>query len=721
MKKIRLFCAIGAMLAAFSANAKVGDTFTEGYFKFKVLTEDAVINNGDTTIVNATVSAVTRRANVDYTGDFTFPETVTYHGVEYVITTVGAKLFMNYAGMTSVTIPSTVERIESYAFQNIGDLSEVRLSEGLEFIGECAFSYTGIEEISIPNSVTEIGMCIVQDCPSLKTIKVGKGLETIGYSNLTRDVAESLVYNEIVKETNNGGQGNCPKLESIVVDAENPYFCSYNGDMYSKDMTTIVMVGKSTKGDVVVPSSVTNMYDGVWTHTEITSLTLPEGITKLGKQMCSSCSNLTEVNIPSGVKYIPHECFIYCTSLPRIEIPAGVEIIDGNAFGYCQSLREIKIPNSCTKIGYMAFKGCDIFTHVTLPSRLEYYGPSFLNGCKNITEITFPATINIDLTKEKSKPSIGVDNLNGSSIAGAGLKSIYIMGDSIPDCVLYTAADWKNATIYVKKSVYNSLYPEGKLTKTIPYINNSNKIVTKEVTLENIGWMVPITMGEAANADGVNYKTLCRDFDADFTDPEVTDQECLPFYAADVNYERTWVAMQPMRYVPCRTLANVDGYEGVDAYHGVVVEGKPGKTYYYRIGEDDYTQGKDGQTLPTARQEENMMQGANDDRWVELTEDDATTGEPLTNYGLKDNKFRIFTNVGFLTYNKSYLSLPSTIANAKSFALAFEREDDTTKVVSAESFAKSCDDGNVFNLNGQKVSGSYKGIAIKDGKKVMLK
>ena len=720
MKKLRLFCAIGAILVASSMDAKVGDTFTEGDFKFKILSEGISVNGNDTVVVSGTVSATNRRASVDYTGQYVFPQTVNHNGFDYVITTIGKNIFKGYKGMTSVTIPSTVERIESYAFQDT-DLAEVYLSEGLRYIGEYAFGYTGIEQLVIPNSVTEIGFSIIGHCGSIKRLVIGKGLKTIGYINLTSDDSQSLVYNEIVKAYNNGSQGDCPKLEEIIVDPDNEYFRSYDGDMYSKDMKTIVMVGKSTRGDVVVPSSVTNMYDGIWSRTEITSLTLPDGISNLGRQMCSSCYNLTEVNIPSGCKYVPNECFIYCTSLPRIELPAGVEIIDGLAFGYCESLREIKIPNSCTKIGYMAFKGCQRFTHVTLPSRLEYYGPSFLNGCKAITEITIPATVDIDLTKESTKPSIGVENLNGSTIPGAGLKSIYVMGDSIPDCVLYTRNDWKDATVYVKKSVYNSLYPDGKLTKTISYKDFSNKIVTKEVTLENIGWMVPITMGEAENPDGVNYRTLCRDFDADFSDPEVTESECLPFYAADVNYERTWVAMQPMKYVPCRTLANVDGYEGVDAYHGVVIEGKPGRTYYYRIGENDYTKGADGQTLLTARQESNMMQGANDDRWVELSETDKVSGMELTNYGLKDNKFRIFTNEGFLTYNKSYLSLPAVIANAKSLSLAFMNEDGTTRVVSAESFAKSCDDGDVFNLSGQRVNGSYKGFAIKGGRKVFIK
>ena len=42
MKKLRLFCAIGALLMASTMNAKVGDTFTEGQFKYKVLSEEGI-------------------------------------------------------------------------------------------------------------------------------------------------------------------------------------------------------------------------------------------------------------------------------------------------------------------------------------------------------------------------------------------------------------------------------------------------------------------------------------------------------------------------------------------------------------------------------------------------------------------------------------------------------------------------------------------------------
>lgn len=264
--------------------------------------------------------------------------------------------------------------------------------------------------------------------------------------------------------------------------------------------------------------------------------------------------------------------------------------------------------------------------------------------------------------------------------------------------------------IYVKKSVYQNKYPDGKWTTTIQeYDRKTRETKNKTVTFD-VGYKIPIKFKN-------NYMTLCRDFDVDLTDPEVTSPDLKAWLAADVDFERTAVAMQELRYIPSRTLANVEGYTGVDEYHGVVMEGKPTKTYFYKIGEQDYTQGND-QILLTDVQQVNMMCGANDDEYVYETEVNKEE-ENCTNYGLKNDKFKIFINEGWLNYNKSYLSLPDEIAYAKDFSLIFESLDGTTKIVNASDFAKKCEDDSTYNLQGQKVSNSYKGIVIKNGKKYM--
>ena len=57
----------------------------------------------------------------------------------------------------SVTIPSSVKNIGTYAFSGCTNLTEVILPDGLENIGYAAFMSSGIKEITVPKSVKNIG------------------------------------------------------------------------------------------------------------------------------------------------------------------------------------------------------------------------------------------------------------------------------------------------------------------------------------------------------------------------------------------------------------------------------------------------------------------------------------------------------------------------------------------------------------------------------------
>ena len=52
----------------------------------------------------------------DYTGPVTIPERVTYDGATYSVTTIGDYAFSDCTGLTSVTIPSSVNSIGEEAF-----------------------------------------------------------------------------------------------------------------------------------------------------------------------------------------------------------------------------------------------------------------------------------------------------------------------------------------------------------------------------------------------------------------------------------------------------------------------------------------------------------------------------------------------------------------------------------------------------------------------------
>ena len=57
-------------------------------------------------------------------------------------------------------------------------MTEIDL-KNVEVIGEDAFSYTGLRELLIPGTVKEVGAAF-DSCRQLQTIRVSEGVEAIG-------------------------------------------------------------------------------------------------------------------------------------------------------------------------------------------------------------------------------------------------------------------------------------------------------------------------------------------------------------------------------------------------------------------------------------------------------------------------------------------------------------------------------------------------------------
>jgi hypothetical protein len=60
-----------------------------------------------------------------YRGDIVIPESVTYGGKNYIVTSVGLSAFKFCADLTSITIPNSVTSIGDYAFYNCDGLKDV--------------------------------------------------------------------------------------------------------------------------------------------------------------------------------------------------------------------------------------------------------------------------------------------------------------------------------------------------------------------------------------------------------------------------------------------------------------------------------------------------------------------------------------------------------------------------------------------------------------------
>ena len=523
------------------------------------------------------------------------------------------------------------------------------------------------------------------------------------------------------------------------------------------------------------PNSLKKIGHRAFSGCDMDSVILNDGLEYLGDETFTSCQNLKYAYVPETVRnrggngdseavfiycqnlekldwyapFIPSNMVASCYSLSSFTIPDNVEEIGFQAFRYCVSLRLIKIPNSVKTIGLKAFESCMLLTHVTLPSHLDGYKAGMIYNDDKIYEYTIPANI--------TTPGI-VGTYLQTNQAGWNynrILNIFIMNDEIPDTLkrinVYTQNKmdtYGKTTFFVKPSVYHEKYPDGKWTGT--YILDYRQPPRYAQTLipvefdHDVSYKIPVTM-KNASGNPIEYKTLCRDFDVDLshTNDDLPEgvQPLRAYIVEDVDGDLRMVFLREIRYIPSRLKANATDendnlYQGVDEYVGVVLRGTPGYTYYYEMGEHDYTQGGVGQWLMDDAMAysggsfvANLMAGdANDDFYVFQTVRDENDNE-IVNYGLNNNRFKIYSKDGWLTYNKSYLQLPKSVSDEiernkdsddyANLTLVFSNSDGTTDHVSVAEFNRRSESDIVYNPMGQRVNPNARGIVIKNGKKIV--
>lgn len=140
--------------------------------------------------------------------------------------------------------------------------------------------------------------------------------------------------------------------------------------------------------DVTVGDGVTSIeYRAFWACSSLTNITIPDSVSSIGWYAFGGCSNLPSIRIPNSVTSIGNGAFYWCSRLTSLAIPNCVTSIGDGAFGQCSSLMNVMIPESVTSIRDYTFYLCTGLSSLTIPHSVISIGDYALNGCSNLTAI----------------------------------------------------------------------------------------------------------------------------------------------------------------------------------------------------------------------------------------------------------------------------------------------------------------------------------------------
>ncbi len=438
----------------------------------------ALTTIGNSAFYGTNISSITLNPNLTSIGQYAFANTQistlnvpndiqTIMGFDHIPTlttvnfeanstleTISASCFA-YTGITSITIPASVETIGASAFANCSALETISFESGsnLTTVESSGFSYTGITSIIIPASVTNLGNFAFYGDSSLETLtfETGTSITDIGSEFISGTKIDTLeIPSTIGKMSNNIFKG-ALYLINLTYPAKKKWT-----DLGSNSAYVYVTINSSSICE-----------KGFYNATNVTSLDISNvtqvgatafnGMSALSKLYISSWNdylnidfngstfefyhNNREVNIyvngtlvsgtfdlsgiDSSITSIPKNCFYKLRSITNLILPITITSIEDGAFDYCTNLVDVKfkdgssspaytnnlvsigkyafrktdlskivISNDTTTIGNYAFSEC---THLDASfesnSTLQTIGEYAFNKCSSTTAFEIPSTL----------------------------------------------------------------------------------------------------------------------------------------------------------------------------------------------------------------------------------------------------------------------------------------------------------------------------------------
>jgi len=319
-----------------------------------------------------------------YAGDVTLPETVTNIDDNYT--------FNNCTGIKKLTIPAATG-LWDYVFDGVKSITEISISPdhtGYASVNGCminpAKDYVyaipkGAATVTIPDNIVSQGRirdAALCNCPNLVTL------------NLSKNFSDFSCYYKF---------DNCPKLTSVSVPSDNPFYRTVDGVLYNRNITQICFVPGGKTGAFTLPTTVTDVYDRAFKDArQLTSVTFPKNYSGTFDMayVFENCEQLTALNFAgTNANYATVDGVVYKKDMTELyfvpnaksgsyTIPATVTNIQNNrAFKNCSKITEIVFPDGLTDIRFDT-TGMTSLAKMTIPASVTVISSNFYDNFPNL-------------------------------------------------------------------------------------------------------------------------------------------------------------------------------------------------------------------------------------------------------------------------------------------------------------------------------------------------
>lgn len=255
-------------------------------------------------------------------------------------------------------------------------IKKIIVEDGITDISQYAFNgFRALKSVELPDSVTKIGEYAFARCYNLKDVKLSDNIVEIEKrAFLSCESLDNINMPRNLKKICSNAFEKCRSLKNLVF---------YNGNL---EISSYAFMECENLSNVTLPEGMKELQSDAFSYTGLTSIKIPDSVTKIGGGAFIKCQKLKSVELPANLTEIGSTAF-GLTALESIVIPAGTHSLERDVFRGCKNLKEVTFLGALDYLPQCTFQDCTSLKTVRFEDKVKDADKQAFSGCKNITNV----------------------------------------------------------------------------------------------------------------------------------------------------------------------------------------------------------------------------------------------------------------------------------------------------------------------------------------------